>query len=139
MKSNNVSRSTRTEVRVAKTLLIMISAFTSTILLMIVSNLLLIFDPSLDTSDIKHFNQSNYGSFKGFSHIANVVLFYNSFWNFFIYQSRDRDFKKSLKRMKAGIFGGNNKGVSLKRMSVQSTPMSRAAEVRSQTNASSSM
>ena len=129
-----MSRSTRTEVRVAKTLLIMISAFTSTILLMIVSNLLLIFD----TSDIKHFNQSNYGSFKGFSHIANVVLFYNSFWNFFIYQSRDRDFKKSLKRMKAGIFGGN-KGIFLKRMSVQSTPMSRTAEVRSQTNASSSM
>ena len=138
MKSNNVSRSTRTEVRVAKTLLIMISAFTSTILLMIVSNLLLIFDPSLDTSDIKHFNQHNYGSFKGFSHIANVVLFYNSFWNFFIYQSRDRDFKKSLKRVKAEIFG-SNKGISLKRMSVHATPVSRAAEVRSQTNASSSM
>ena len=140
MKSNDVSRSTRTEVRVAKTLLIMISAFTSTIVLMIISNMLFIFDPSLHTADLKHFSQSNYSLLKGFPHAANVVLFYNSFWNFFIYQSRDQDFKKSLKRMKAGLFG-TNQGISLHRMPVQphTAPMSRTAEARSQTNASSSL
>ena len=124
MKASNISRSTRTEVRVAKTLFIMVSIFTSSILPFIISNLWQLVDPSLNYADLKQFSHSNYKAFKGFSHIAYVALFYNSLWNFFIYQRRDPDFKKSLEKLKKrvmNIFGIDyQRGVSPKRMTVQS-------------------
>ena len=150
MKASNISRSTRTEVRVAKTLFIMVSTFTSSYLPGIISNLLQLVDPSLTmlyTVDMKNFSFSKYKFFKGFYHITFLVLFYNSFWNFFIYQRNDRDFKKSLEMLKKrvmSIFGIDyQRGVSPKRMTVQShtTPISTTGvtELKTATNVSTVM
>ena len=136
MKASNISRSNRTEVRVAKILFIMVSIFTSSYLPSIISNLCLLLDPSLNTVDMKNFSYSKYKFFKGYSHITFVVLFYNSFWNFFIYQRSDRDFKKSLEMLKKRamrILGVDYQcGVSTKRTTIQShasLPKSRTAVV----------
>ena len=147
MKASNISRSTRTEVRVAKTLFIMVSIFTSSYLPGIISNLLVLVDPSLNYADLKQFSYSKYKFFKGFFHIAFVVVFYNSFWNFFIYQRNDRDFKKSLEMLKKrvmSIFGIDyQRGVSPKRKTIQShtTPISTTGvtELKTATNVSTVM
>ena len=134
MKASSVSRSALVEVRVAKTLFVMVSIFTSSMLPFLISSFRQLLDPSLNAADLKNFSHSNYKAFKGFSHAANVVLFYNSLWNFFIYQRRDRDFKKSLRLLKRRVMmrvGVNYmKGASPKRTTVQhsqSSPHSRSA------------
>ena len=134
MKANSISRSTQVEVRVAKTLFIMVSIFTSSMLPFLISSFWQLLDPSLNTADLKNFSHSKYRAFKGFSHVANVVLFYNSLWNFFIYQHRDRDFKRSLKLLKKRVMirigVDYKKGISPKRTTVQhshSSPHSRTA------------
>ena len=67
------------------------------------SNLWDLVNPSIDITEFVNFSHSIYYSYKGIDHITFLVLFYNSLWNFFIYQRRDRDFRKSLEMLKKRV------------------------------------
>ena len=99
MKENNIKRSIRTEVRIAKTLLIMVSVFTVSVLPTAVMTIRARLYPSTDVTDLKSFRKHHKFLLLVY-HVCTVVLFYNSFWNYFIYQRRDKDFKKSFEKLK---------------------------------------
>ena len=102
MKENNIRRSIRTEVRIAKTLLIMVSVFTVSVLPTAVMTIRAHLYPSTDVTDMKSY-RNMYKFLLLVYHICTVVLFYNSFWNYFIYQRRDKDFKKSFEKLKKRV------------------------------------
>ena len=123
MKASNITRSIRAETKIAKTLFTMVSVFTISVLPSAMLNLWEFVDPSIDVIALENFSPK-YDTFKRFRYIAFLVLFYNSLWNFFIYQRRDRDFRKSLKILKKRVqsifrFKGN-RGLPHKTKSLQS-------------------
>ena len=103
MKENNIRKSICTELKIAKTLLIMVSVFTLSMLPITILNFWKLLDPSINRTDLKNFNSKKYETYKKIFHITIVVLFYNSFWNYFIYQRRDKDFKKVFGRLKNSV------------------------------------
>ena len=103
MKASNISRSTRTEVRVAKTLFIMVSVFILSMIPSIIFNLWELTDSSMCITELKNFSYSKFYTYKRFLYITFLITFYNPFWNFFIYQHRDRQFKKSLEMLKKRV------------------------------------
>ena len=102
MKASNITRSIRAETKIAKTLFTMVSVFTISVLPSAMLNLWEFVDPSIDVIALENFSPK-YDTFKRFRYIAFLVLFYNSLWNFFIYQRRDRDFRKSLEMLKKRV------------------------------------
>ena len=105
MKQSGLSRSKEIEFKVAKTLFIMIAVFTASMLPHIGSNLIFYNDPSLDTNHPETFNQTSYQRMRSFYYVSNLILLYNSLWNFFIYQQRDSSFRNSLKVLRRRVFG----------------------------------
>ena len=99
MKGNSVRRSARTEIRIAKALFIMVTAFLLSMLPTTARLLWVHLDPSaLETDSWK-----KHKLYTDYYHVSTVLAFYNSFWNYFIYQARDKDFKKSLKKLKNSV------------------------------------
>ena len=100
MKENAIRSSIRVEIKIAKTLFTMVSVFLLSVLPSAIVQLWEISDSSACTTDLKNFSVNKHDTYKKVSHAGIVVLFYNSLWNYFIYQKRDGDFKKSLMKVK---------------------------------------
>ena len=99
MKENNTRRSARIEVRIAKTLFIMVIVF----LLSMLPTTSMVLWGLLDPSAIDTENFKKHKLYRQFYHISTVVVLYNSFWNYFIYQTSDKEFKKSLMKLKKRV------------------------------------
>ena len=87
------------EVRLAKTLFLMVGAFTASILPAAIVILASLFTPSLYYYFPRQLNAQGAAVYSGFEFATVVILACNSIWNFFIYNARNLEFWRALKIM----------------------------------------
>nr|XP_039254477.1 uncharacterized protein LOC120331459 [Styela clava] len=93
---------TNTERRMVKTLSIMVGAFTASLLPSIIVLLISMFVNSIYYRLPEYLNKTSATIYITSEFVSVVILSTNSLWNFFIYNSRDKDFRKSAKQLLNG-------------------------------------
>lgn len=88
-----------TERRLAKTLSIMIGFFTLSILPIVLCFLALLFD-GLRADVPKTLNKTGFVAYSTMEFVTALFLVCNSLWNFFIYNARNKDFRKAYRKLR---------------------------------------
>lgn len=87
------------EVRLARTLSIMVGVFTLSLLPAAVVILASLFTPAVYLSNPSGFNLENVVVYNTFEFATIIILVCNSLWNFFIYNARNFEFRKAVRIM----------------------------------------
>nr|XP_018672920.2 uncharacterized protein LOC100185762 isoform X2 [Ciona intestinalis] len=97
--SKNKTLSSRTEIRMARTLGIMVGVFTLSLLPVICVILASLFLVQIYPQRILTFKSYDFSIHTSFEFFSAVILVCNSLWNFFIYNGRNDDFRMANKNM----------------------------------------
>ncbi|XP_002131825.3 uncharacterized protein LOC100177887 [Ciona intestinalis] len=97
--SKNKTLSSRTEIRMARTLGIMVGVFTLSLLPVICVILASLFLVQIYPQRISSFRIHDFSIHTSFEFVSAVILVCNSLWNFFIYNGRNDDFRMANKNM----------------------------------------
>nr|XP_002131825.2 octopamine receptor beta-2R-like [Ciona intestinalis]BBC53703.1 Ci-LF-5/6 receptor [Ciona intestinalis] len=97
--SKNKTLSSRTEIRMARTLGIMVGVFTLSLLPVICVILASLFLVQIYPQRISSFRIHDFSIHNSFEFVSAVILVCNSLWNFFIYNGRNDDFRMANKNM----------------------------------------
>ncbi|XP_002131810.4 uncharacterized protein LOC100185762 [Ciona intestinalis] len=97
--SKNKNFSSRTEIRMARTLGIMVGVFTLSLLPVICVILASLFLVQIYPQRISTFKSYDFSIHTSFEFVSAVILVCNSLWNFFIYNGRNDDFRMANKNM----------------------------------------
>nr|XP_039254029.1 uncharacterized protein LOC120331068 [Styela clava] len=90
---------TISERRLVKTLSIMVGSFTASLLPAIIVLLISMFVDDIYYDDPEYLSKTSATIYTTSEFVSVVILSTNSLWNFFIYNSRDKDFRKSAKHL----------------------------------------
>nr|CAB3262030.1 uncharacterized protein LOC100177887 [Phallusia mammillata] len=93
--SRQAGKRASTEVRLAKTLIIMVGVFTLSMVPVLVAIITPFFSTSISFIRPQLLNAQSASAFNTFEFITVVILSCNSLWNIFIYNSRNKDFRNA--------------------------------------------
>ena len=91
------------EIRLAKTLLLMVGTFTLSILPAALMYAVGASVLNLNLTDPKNIDMSLFRGYLIAEYISFICLMFNTMWNFFIYNARNRAFKKAFRKMIAKL------------------------------------
>ena len=99
MKNLNAIKRTAVEKKAGKTLAIMVAAFSFSITPLCIFAAIADSLSMINIHDMETFDVKTATNLKNAVFLSNLLLLYNSFWNFFIYQFRDELFRKRIKEI----------------------------------------
>jgi len=99
MKNLNAIKRTAVEKKAGKTLAIMVAAFSFSITPLCIFAAIADSLSMINIHDMENFDVKTATNLKNAVFLSNLLLLYNSFWNFFIYQFRDELFRKRIKEI----------------------------------------